>query len=453
MKKHTLAPSAVTVAVYAVMGNARKACIVAMCLGGALISHASAMTANPILSRGKTVYTSSGSVTYLTDNKFGLSVQSFTITNNSWMAIKVGEGSTQVFFNWNSPKEAWSNVMSPTQCPNNNPMPVDYTLQTSSNSTNGSDGIWDTAAMITGNLVEARGHLIPFTGASWVKMNISNGGGSIDEIEVFDASKGAEDVWFFPGTSITQMAYKSTPPAQDFADLVTQAHPGFNPAMIRGGIGCITTTDMVNNLPKYLSMAGNVQYWAIEQGTNDAWAGSSNTTTFTKNMQLIIDSCKAAGVQPIIARIIATNPTQAGWQVSSAFLTAVDSLTTQNKLIPGPDLYTYFLNNPAEHNSDGIHPNATGAASIQRLWAQTMDSLYKTTSVVKEGNGSVISKSAQCFFLSSIKGQITIHALRAGTLRIFSINGAEQKSLKIPAAGSYSLPATSGVCIARFSSE
>jgi lysophospholipase L1-like esterase len=420
-------------------------------IGAIFICQASSVVPNPILSRGKTVYTSKGNVTTLTDNKYGSA--SFTISNNSWLAINIGAGPTQVFFNWNSNLQAWSNVMSPTKCPNNNPMPVDYTLQTSSNSTNGTDGTWTTAATITGNLVEARGHLIPFTGASWVKMNITNGGGSLDEIEVFNASKGAQDVWFFPGTSISQMTYKSYSIAQDFADLITQAHPGFNPAMIRGGIGCITTTDMVNNLPKYLSMARNLHFWAIEQGTNDAWGGSSNTATFTKNMQTIIDSCKMEGIQPIIARLLATNPAKAGWQVNIAFETAIDNLTTQNKLIPGPDLYTYFLANTSQHIDDGIHPDAAGAAAIEKLWAQKMDSLYIGTSVAKGGNESVEAGPARSFSLSYAKNHMEIHAFKAGVLRIFSTNGAMLKNLNIPAAGLYSLSLGNGLCIARFTSN
>jgi lysophospholipase L1-like esterase len=284
-------------------------------------------------------------------------------------------------------------------------------------------------------------------------MNITNGGGSLDEIEVFNASKGAQDVWFFPGTSISQMTYKSYSIAQDFADLITQAHPGFNPAMIRGGIGCITTTDMVNNLPKYLSMARNLHFWAIEQGTNDAWGGSSNTATFTKNMQTIIDSCKMEGIQPIIARLLATNPAKAGWQVNIAFETAIDNLTTQNKLIPGPDLYTYFLANTSQHIDDGIHPDAAGAAAIEKLWAQKMDSLYIGTSVAKGGNESVEAGPARSFSLSYAKNHMEIHAFKAGALRIFSTNGAMLKNLNIPAAGSYSLSLGNGLCIARFTSN
>jgi|GEM_PF-1570942 len=337
----------------------------------------SEIIANPIVSRGKPVYTSSGAAQYLVDDKFNTS--SWNVTNGSWIAIHIDSGPSKVFVNWNDPVYAWSNELSPSKCPNTNPIIIDYDFLISSNSTNGVDGEWTIADSIRGNIVTARGHLIDFSGASWVKMKIIKGSGHIDEIEVFDASQGDSDVWFFAGTSITANAFKATPPSKNYADLVTMNYPDYNPAIIRGGIGCITSTDFVNNLSKYLKMAKNAHYWAIEMGTNDAWGGTNgNVSTFKNNMQLVIDSCKTYGIQPIIARMIATRESVAKWQVNPDFLKAIDDLTLQNNLIPGPDFYTWFLAHQTEINggTDGVHPNATGAASMQRLWAQKMAPLY-----------------------------------------------------------------------------
>jgi len=114
-------------------------------------------------------------------------------------------------------------------------------------------------------------------------------------------------------------------------------------------------------------------------GTNDAWGGGNeNVAKFKQNLQLVIDSCKARGIQPIIARVLATNPAITKWQVHPDFQKAVDELTRANKLIKGPDLYTWFLAHPEQLNgeSDGVHPNAIGAASIQKLWAEKMAFLY-----------------------------------------------------------------------------
>jgi hypothetical protein len=284
-------------------------------------------------------------------------------------------------------------------------------------------------------------------------MNITTGGGVLDEFEVFDMSNNGTDVWFFPGTSISEMTYKSEIPTQNFADLVHASHPAFNPVMIRGGISCILSVFVFTYISFYLNMTQGAKYWAIEMGTNDAYNnGTSGLATFTRNMQLIIDSCKAAGVKPIIARLISTNPTNAKWQVDPAYETTIDSLTKVNKLIAGPDLYSYFLANPSQHNDDGIHPNAAGAAAIQNLWAQKMDSLYAGT-LIDPSDGPIISKSTRSFSLSTVKDRVEFHAMTAGSVRIFSMSGAQLKSMNIPAAGSYRLNGMRGCCIVQFTTS
>lgn len=376
---------------------------------------------NALLSRAKTVYTSSGTVSYLTDNKFAGS--SWSVSNNSWWAINIGGGHSGVFLTWNSPNYTWSDVIAKDHsCKMNQSTAVNYTIQKSSNSTNGSDGQWTTVLTITDNNVTARGHLVDLGGANWVRMTIGTGGGSLDEVEVFDMNATSTDTWFFTGTSISANTYKATPPAENFADLVTKAHPSYTPAMIRGGIPCIPSTDMAKDIALYLASAGNVKYWAIEMGTNDAWGGSNgNLTSFKANMQTIITACKNVGVQPIIARVIATNKTLATWQVHPDFLTAIDDLTTQNNLVAGPDLYTYFLSHPSELTTDGVHPNAEGAASIQRLWAEKMNSLFTVTSLeAKERN----NKSA--LFANPSNGQFDVSAhpeLKGATFELYDQKG------------------------------
>lgn len=332
---------------------------------------------NQIVSREQTVYTSSGSASYLVDNKFNTA--KWTVENNSWIAINVGSGLSQVILNWNNPDYGWSNILAPSDCPNNSEFPVDYNILSSSNSSNGADGDWSLVDTVRGNIVTARAHSVAFTDASWIKMEIINGAGQIDEIEVFDATYGGNDVWFFPGTSISANTYKGTPPSKNFADLINEHYPDYSPVMIRGGIACIGSADLKNNLSDYLKMAGNAHFWAIEMGTNDAWGGSNdNVSAFISNLQTVIDSCKAYDIEPIIARVLASNENISGWQVHPDYLAAVDNLTADNKLLEGPDLYTYFLEHPEElyGGTDGVHPNATGAASIQRLWAQKMAFLY-----------------------------------------------------------------------------
>jgi len=48
---------------------------------------------------------------------------------------------------------------------------------------------------------------------------------------------------------------------------------------------------------------------------------------------------------------------------------------------------------------------------------------------------------AEFFSMSLLKQKFEVRAICAGTLKVFSIDGSMLKSLKIPSAGAYSLPA------------
>jgi lysophospholipase L1-like esterase len=149
--------------------------------------------------------------------------------------------------------------------------------------------------------------------------------------------------------------------------------------MLRGGIGCINSTEVVEHLSEYLEYAGNVKFWAIEMGTNDAWGGGDwNLNTYVSNMQTIIDSAKAHGITPVIARIIATDSAKAGWQINPAYLDAVDKLIKDNGLPQGPDFYSYFKEHPELLASDGVHPNSDtkGGQAMHHLWAEALAPLY-----------------------------------------------------------------------------
>jgi lysophospholipase L1-like esterase len=254
-----------------------------------------------------------------------------------------------------------------------------FKILTSANSTDGSDGDWEVAATIVNNPVMARGVTIDFAGKSWFKFASEGDVGQILEIEAFDMSNGGTDTWFFMGTSISQMGIKQQDTDSTTAQLIHARFPEYTPAMLRGGIGCINSTEVVEHLNEYLEYAGNVKFWAIEMGTNDAWGGGDwNLNTYVSNMQTIIDSAKAHGITPVIARIIATDSAKAGWQINPAFLTAVDKLVEDNNLPAGPDFYAYFKEHPEQLASDGVHPNGEtkGGQAMHHLWAEALAPLY-----------------------------------------------------------------------------
>jgi hypothetical protein len=92
-------------------------------------------------------------------------------------------------------------------------------------------------------------------------------------------------------------------------------------------------------------------------------------------MQALIDHIRAAGKEPVLARIPYT--TAPGKDAPIQELNAViDRLTADNGLTPGPDLYSWFKAHPEELAPDGIHPEYVGSKSIARLWLAALRSRY-----------------------------------------------------------------------------
>lgn len=337
---------------------------------------ASAITPNTLLSRGLTAYTANGENTYITDG---------TLTNwkqctSKDIALNVGEGPERLFITWESYGDcAWATNFT-SGCGHSGVPLRNFQILTSANSTNGQDGDWTIAAEVKDNEVMARGIYIDFSGMSWFRFVSKDEVGQILEIEAFDATQNGDDTWFFMGTSISQMGLKQQETDSTTADIIHARYPQFTPAMLRGGIGCINSTEVVAHLNDYLRYAGNVKHWAIEMGTNDAWGGGDwNLDNYKRNMQTIIDSAKAHGIEPIIARIIATNEKEAGWQINEKFLQTIDELTEENQLHKGPDFYSYFLEHPELIASDGVHPNGEtrGGQAMHHLWAEALAPLYE----------------------------------------------------------------------------
>ena len=419
---------------------------------------ASAMHAGPLISRGKTVKASNGTAASLVDGKYGTGV--FTFSANSWFAIDIGTGPTNIFISWNTTSYSWSDKIADpgrSDCKQSPSYPENYTIQTSANSTDGADGDWTTMATVTGNSVTARGHQIEFTGMRWVKMAVTTSNRTndkIDEVEVFNTSDGADDTWFFAGTSISANAYKSFPTLKTFPSWVTEAHGEFSPVMIRGGIPCITSTHFARDISMYLEAAGSCHYWAIEMGTNDAWGGTDgNVAAFKTNLQLVIDSCKAHGIEPVIANVLATDSAKAGWQVNPAYLQAVSDLTKNNNLIEGPDYFAAFKANPAYLNNDGVHPGSKGSAAMHQLWAEKMESLYKA-SAVNHRRGTMATDVFCQLPVITLSGSksIKVSARKPGTLSLFTINGRLLNRVSFQTAGQTVLVRTFGCTLVQYRS-
>jgi len=441
----------------------------------AVMTNAAIMQPNPIISLGNDVEVavSSGDGSGINDKKFGYYADKrWEITDDSWVAVKVTSGTySHVFFIWNCPDTSWSDAIGipeESSCSNGVKIPVDYEILTSANSTDGSDGDWETAVTVEGNTVAARGHMVEFSGASWIKMHITAGTGRIDEIEVFDVTNDHRDTWFFLGSKITALMYKGpkssgytqrdkSPPDSNFAKMINNRNPEYFPAVVRGGVFCeLTSGDVVRDLSKYLEVAGNMHFWAIELGTYDAWGGGNeNAAEFQSNLQIIVDSCRNNGIEPIISRICSTNPQSLNpsWQIHGDFLKAVDDVTEENDLIPGADFYAYFSTTfgKMDLGNDGVLPNNYGDFEMQREWNLKMDTVVYKADPVSVHPVKQVSGTAVGFAVHSENGQLVLTTARTGTVSVFSTDGRCLSRKNLSATGMIRQGYAPGVYVVRFS--
>jgi len=351
-----------------------------------LISHP-----NPIISQGKTVFpTSSALVNDGNYHNGGWTTRAANLPASA--AINIGAGPTRLLVQWDD--GGTYNYKDPAGTVVYG-FPMGYTIDVSGDSTTGADGTWTSVVTVTDNAVRTRGHVIDFTGKTWVRMTVtaappteSGNGVQIGEIDVHDLSNSPElpdDTWFFMGDSITAFAYDRAAAHQpSFASLIHMALDPYFPAMINGGIGSELSANGLARLPEALMLNPAYRFFVLGYGTNDANRGGTNgMDTYRSNMQAMIDMVKAAGKIPIIPRIpYASNPL---YSMTDQYNVIVDELVASNNLIPGPDFYAFFMANPDDftcppcgpgRTTDGLHPDDTGLQAMNQLWATAAMPLY-----------------------------------------------------------------------------
>ncbi|MFA6289508.1 MAG: GDSL-type esterase/lipase family protein [Opitutaceae bacterium] len=346
---------------------------------------------NPLVSVGKPVYSSSSTgLEHINDGVFGGWMEGdpgrskawyawdISPSNPSWIAMKIGTGCSKLLIHSDT-----SSLRSHR--------PYDYTIETSADSTNGSDGTWKTVVTFVGENTlkfsfaptSARNHVIDFEGQSWMRMTITSAtktkfdrhyGVVIDELSCFDATNGTPDSWIFIGDSITAEAYNHS-----FTDALHALSNANTPYMINCGIPGSSIYHWRDIIDKYLELYPDMKYWLIMLGTNDASTANrtANFEGYQTTMQLLIDRIKKAGHIPIIAKV-PYNFKDGAYPVSAIqqFNKIIDTLNSTNELLPGPDFYTYFQSHP-EMFRDKLHPNAEGAVAYRKLWVEALEPLYR----------------------------------------------------------------------------
>jgi lysophospholipase L1-like esterase len=256
----------------------------------------------------------------------------------------------------------------------------DYTVQANAapGGTSAPSAGWVTLATVTGNHYHSRTHLVDMTGYTWIRLNITAGDGSSGNsdasfnLDVHDASQGAQDSWIFYGDSITEdgMHHEPINGTGNFSQLVNAARPGTYPAYEDGGTYGLVSADGAQRIATWLSTFPG-RYVALSFGTNDA-NGCGDTTSFYNNYVTMVQAVLSAGKVPVVPTIPASKTANVQ-SCGPAFNAKIQALYTAfPQIVKGPDLWTFFKNNPSLIGSDNLHPSAAGYAAYRQQWANAM---------------------------------------------------------------------------------
>jgi acyl-CoA thioesterase-1 len=358
---------------------------VAPCVPGEHAAQAEVSVPSPLVSLELPVATSDAvtNAEGLVDGRYGSGSStacSFglpTPEEPAWAALQVGPGPNRLLVAWQDPGVRAYDVLT-------GGAPADYRIETSDDSTDGSDGNWNVVVEVTGNPVRARVHSFDFTDMSWVRFVVTaapedSSAVLLDELAIHDLSESGDDLpqdgWLFMGDSITQAAFaRNRNAALVFANIVHDNHPAFDPIMINAGVGGDLSDDGVDDVDQWLAFNPDLLHVAIAYGTNDSWGGHSPASTgFEANLRTMVEAVLDDGRVPMLVRIpyaSEAHPTVA------EFNEIVDALQQEYGLACAPDLYSWFLEHPDELSNDGVHPSPAGYGSINQRWAEAVDPLY-----------------------------------------------------------------------------
>jgi chitodextrinase/lysophospholipase L1-like esterase len=344
------------------------------------VSNVSTVAPMPLISRGKPAFASSGTASTANDSSYSSywSPSAFP----GWLAYNLSSvpaaQRTQVVVGWyNDPLTTPYDYKLINDVAYN--LTRDYTIEVNPapGGTTAPTTGWVTQATVVGNTYHSRQHLIDMTGYNWIRINITAGIGSgkpMLNMDVHDASAGANDSWIFYGDSITEDGMAHEPPSfaggTNYSLLINSAKPAYFPAYEDAGIGGIGSPEGAANINKWLSTFPG-KYVALDFGNTDVLSCGS-ADAYYNNYVTMVQAVLAANKVPVVPTII--------WQVDSntqscgpAYITKVQQLyAAYPQIIKGPDFWTFFKANPSYISGDKIHPNETGYAAYRQQWANTM---------------------------------------------------------------------------------
>jgi acyl-CoA thioesterase-1 len=292
-----------------------------------------------------------------------------------WVAIDVGEGVSRLLLLFaDAGQSAYDNI--------NGGAPVGYSIETSADSSDGTDGAWDVVVEVTDNAVRNRAHSFDFEGMRWVRFtaNVAPAGRGVtlSEIALHDISSAGggrpQDSWLFFGDSISQAAMRRALGELSFERVVSENHAGFEPIMLNASIGGERVIDALLRLESLLELNPDIHHIGVAYGTNDAWGNDVPVAIgFDDQLVQLVEAIIEAGRTPMLARIPYATAAHA---TLDEFNAIIDEVRAEYGLPCGPDLYSWFEEHPEDLRTDGVHPATSGDVAINRLWAEAAGALY-----------------------------------------------------------------------------
>ena len=255
---------------------------------------------------------------------------------------------------------------------------TDFSIQGATGGSGTVPTTWTTLTSRAGQTLHSFSIAVDLTGYTWLRVHVTGdnyaappGSPGVDlQIDVHDARSGLDDSFKFFGDSITAGCMQPGM-ASNFSVLVNAQSPMHYPAFEDAGMGFWTTKYLLGRMDAWLANYPG-RYVGISLGTNDAngdtWGGAA--AGFYANLLALVDKTLAAGKTPVVPTIPWSSLPQ--YQLAIPFYNAkIQALyAARPEVVRGPDLWTYFQNNPIYlTSSDGLHPSAAGCSQMQKLWA------------------------------------------------------------------------------------
>jgi lysophospholipase L1-like esterase len=338
---------------------------------------AAAPTAMPVISRGCPAYASVDVATNANDSDYGTTWRGNT---PGWLAYDLSAvpaaQRAQVVVAWYNPDtyDYDPTIKSTGTYGSLN----SYTLEANAAAGGGTSAPtsgWVTLATVSNNIYHSRQHVVNLSGYNWVRLyvtsaNASGGNWVSINMDVHNANQGVEDDWIFYGDSITAGGM-TVGSGTTFAKLINASKSNYFPVAECGGTGSIFSTDGANKINTWLNVFPG-KYVGIAFGTNDAWGNQTGAAKYYTNTETMVKAVIAAGKIPVVSKIPYSKLTDIS-NYAPSYNAQIDALyAAYPQIIPGPDFWTFFQNNPSYLSGDNVHPSTEGYAAMRQQWANTM---------------------------------------------------------------------------------